>query len=50
MFKVMAMIQTNGGSITRVVGEFGGADGLQAAEDCRPYWAEQSTTLTTWIN
>ncbi len=50
MFKVMATLQTNGGSITRCVAECGGPDGLQAAETARLYWAEQPHTLLTWIS
>lgn len=49
MFKVMAMIQTNGGSITRVVGEFGGPDGLQAADAWRIEVLTRPTTLAAWI-
>jgi hypothetical protein len=49
MFKVMAMLQTLNGSITRCVGEFGGEDGLQRAEDFRLWWAERPGTLTTWL-
>lgn len=49
MFKVMALIQTNGGSITREVGGFGGADGLQAAEKWAAYWRTVPTALLVWV-
>jgi hypothetical protein len=46
---VMAALQTFNGIIVRVVGEFGGDDGLQAAEDFRAYWDSQPGTLVTWV-
>lgn len=49
MFKVMALMQTNGGSMTRVVGEFGGDDALAAAEACRDYWTAAPRALLVWI-
>jgi hypothetical protein len=49
MFKVMVAIQTFNGVIVRVAGQFGGADGLQAAESFRLYWAEQPRTLLSWV-
>lgn len=49
MFKVMAMLQTNGGSSTRVVGEFGGDDALQTATDWCAYWSAQPGCLLAWI-
>ena len=45
----MVMLQTNGGSITREVGAFGGDDGLQRAESFKTYWLEQPRTLIAWI-
>lgn len=50
MFKVMVMLQTNGGSITREVGAFGGKNGLQRAESFKAYWMEQPRTLIVWID
>lgn len=49
MFMVMALVQTGGGSITRVVGEFGGDDALQAAESWRLQVAERPSVITAWI-
>jgi hypothetical protein len=49
MFNVMALIQTSGGSVTREVGEFGGADGLQSAESWAAYWRTVPTVLLVWV-
>lgn len=50
MFKVMAALQTLNGIVVREVGQFGGPDGLQQAEDFRIFWSDQPRTLVAWVS